>query len=98
MLTSLMTVTPVTNNSEDGSDPGQGTSTGYMITVGHRVSPPGNPAKEKAHKGRPARRWRDELNDYWKVTIWQRMVQDNQLWKQHDEAFAHPRDTMSDQC
>ena len=42
-------------------------------------------------RGRPARRRRDELDDYWKGTIWQRILQDRQMWKQHAEAFALPR-------
>ena len=39
------------------------------------------------------RHWRDELDDYWKGTIWQRIAQD----KQHAEAFAQPRDAMAAQ-
>ena len=48
----------------------------------------------KGTRGRPARRWRDELDDYWKGTTWQRIAQDRQMWKQHVEAIAHLRDTM----
>ena len=50
--------------SEDGSGPGQGTSAGFEITDGHCVSSPGNPTK-----GRPARSWRDDLDDYRMGTI-----------------------------
>ena len=39
----------------------------------------------------------DELDDYWKGTIWQRIVQDMQMWKQHAEAFVQQRDTMAAQ-
>ena len=46
----------------------------------------------KRSRGRPARRWRDELDNYWMCNIWQRIVQDRQMWKQHAEAFAQPRD------
>ncbi|KAK2184474.1 hypothetical protein NP493_265g02029 [Ridgeia piscesae] len=46
------------------------------------------PYERKIHRRRPARRWRDELDDYWKGTIWQRIAQDRQLWKQHAEIFA----------
>ena len=46
------------------------------------------PYKRKRPRGRPARCWRDKLDDYWKGTIWQRIVQDRQMWKQHAEAFA----------
>ena len=52
------------------------------------------PYERKRSRGRPARRRRDELDDYWKGTIWQ---QDRQTWKQHAEAFAQPRDTTSAQ-
>ena len=46
------------------------------------------PHERKGPRGRPTRRWRDELDDYWKGTIWQRIVQDRQTWKQHAEASA----------
>ena len=46
-------------------------------------------------RGRPARSWRDELDDYWNGTIWQRIAQDRQMWKQHAEAFAQLWDTMA---
>ena len=36
-------------------------------------------------------------DDYWKGTIGQRIAQDRQMWKQHAEAFAQPRDTMAAQ-
>ena len=39
--------TKVTDKSEDGSGPGQGTSAGYKITDGHCVSPLGNHTKGK---------------------------------------------------
>ena len=51
--------------------------------------------EKKIPRGRPARRWRDELDDYWKGTIWQRIVQDRQMWKQHAEAIAQPRVNMA---
>ena len=50
--------------------------------------------ERKRPRGRPARRCRDELDDYMNGTIWQRTAQDMQMWKQHAEAFAQPRDTM----
>ena len=43
--------------------------------------------ERKIPRGRPARRCRDELDDYWKNTIWQRIAQDRQMWKQHAEAL-----------
>ena len=46
--------------------------------------------ERKRPRGRPAKRWRDELDDYWK-----RIAQVSQTWKQHAEAFAQPRDAMA---
>ena len=82
------------NKSEDGSGHGQDTSAEYEITDGHFVSLTGNPIKGKNIEEDPARRWRDDLDDYRKDTIWQRIAQDRQIWKQHAEAFPQPRDTM----
>ena len=53
--------------------------------------------ERKRPRVRPVRRWKDELDDYWKGTIWQRIAQYRQMWKQHAEAFAQPRDTMAAQ-
>ena len=53
------------------------------------------PYERKRPRGRPARRWREELDDYWKGTIWQRIAQHRQMWKQHAEVFTQPRDTMA---
>ena len=33
------------------------------------------PYERKRHRGRPVRLWRDELDDHWKSTIWQRIAQ-----------------------
>ena len=81
----------MSHTSEDGSRPGQGTSGGQEITDGHCVSPLGNPTKRK-HPVEGRRDGRDELDDYWKGTTWQRIAQDRQMWKQHAEAFAQPKD------
>ena len=35
--------------------------------------------ERKTPSGRPAKRRRDELDDYWKGTIWQRIAQDRQI-------------------
>ena len=51
--------------------------------------------ERKRPRGRPPRRLRDEVDDYWKGTIWQRTAQDRQMSKQHAEAFAQPRDAMA---
>ena len=55
------------------------------------------PFERKRPRGRPVRRWSDELDDYWKGTIWQRIAQDKQMWKQHAEAFAQRWDSMAAQ-
>ena len=55
------------------------------------------PYDGKCSRGRPARWWRDEQEDYWKGTIWHRIVQDRQMWKEHAEAFAQPQDTTAAQ-
>ena len=47
----------------------------------------------KRRQGRPAKRWRDDLDKYWSDTIWQRTAQDRIIWRRHAEAFAQPRDT-----
>ena len=55
------------------------------------------PYERKTPSCRLARRWRDELDDYWKGTIWARIAQGRQMWKQQAETFAKPRDTMAAQ-
>ena len=57
----------------------------------------GKPYERKRPTRRPARRWREELDDFWKGTIWQGIAQDKQMWKQHAEAFAQLRDTVAAQ-
>ena len=49
---------------------------------------------QKRREGRPAMRWRDNLDKYWSDTIWQRSAQDRLTWRRHEEAFAQPRDTI----
>ena len=39
----------------------------------------------------------DELDHYWKGTIWQGIAQDRQMWKQHAGTFAQTADTMAAQ-
>ena len=53
------------------------------------------PYDNKRRQGRPAKRWRDDLDKYWSDTIWQGTVQDRVIWRRHAEAFAQPRDTMA---
>ena len=56
------------------------------------------PYDKKIRQGRPAKRWRDDLDKYWSNTIWQRTAQDRLIWRRHAEAFAQPRDTTVSQC
>ena len=53
------------------------------------------PYDKKRRQGRPAKRWRDDLDKYWSDTIWQRTAQDRVIWNRHAEAFAQPRDTTA---
>ena len=53
------------------------------------------PYDKKRRQGRPAKRWRDDLDKYWSDTIGQRTAQDRVIWRRHAEAFAQPRDTMA---
>ena len=56
------------------------------------------PYDKKRRQGRPAKRWRDDLDKYWSDTIWQRTDQDRLTWRRHADAFAQPRDTTAAQC
>ena len=61
---------------------------------GPRVSPFGD---KKRRQGRPAKRWRDDLDKYWSNTIWQRTPHDRLTLRRHADAFAQPRDTTAAQ-
>ena len=39
------------------------------------------PYDKKIRQGRPAKRWRDDLDKYWSDTIWQRTAQDRVIWR-----------------
>ena len=41
---------------------------------------------------RPSKRWSDELEEYWKATMRQRIALIRQMWEQHVEAFVLPQD------
>ena len=41
------------------------------------------PYDKKRRQGRPAKRWRDDLDKYWSDTIWQRIAQDRVIWRRH---------------
>ena len=62
-------------------------ATEYEITDRHRAITTWKPYDGKRSRGRAARRWKDKLDDYWEDTIWQRIAQDRQIWKQHAEVF-----------
>ena len=69
--------TKVTDVTEQvGSGHGQGTSAGYDITDGHTIR---KHYEWKRSRVRPARRWRDELDDYRKGTVLQKITEDRQL-------------------
>ena len=51
------------------------------------------PYDRKRRQGRPAKRWRDDLDKYWSETIWQRIAQGRVILRRHAEAFAQPPDT-----
>ena len=53
------------------------------------------PYDKKRRQGRPAKRWRDDLDKYWSDTIWQRTAQDRVIWRRHAEAFAQPQNTTA---
>ena len=53
------------------------------------------PYDKKRRQGRPAKRWRDDLDKYWSDTIWQKTAQDRVIWRRRAEAFAQPRTTTA---
>ena len=50
---------------------------------------------KKIRQGRPAKRWRDDLDIYWSDT--ERTAQYMLTWRRHAEAFAHQGDTTAAQ-
>ena len=44
--------------------------------------------KRKRPRGRPAKRWTDNLDDYWKGTIWQRIERYRQIEQNHGTLAA----------
>ena len=53
------------------------------------------PYDKKRRQGRPAKRWKDDLDKHWSDTMWQRKAQDRVIWRRHAEAFAQPRNTTA---
>ena len=51
----------------------------------------------KIWQGRPAKRWRDDMETYRRDTIWQRTGQDRLTWRWHAEACTQPLDTTAAQ-
>ena len=67
--------------------------------AGHHQPPHRQPmdnleTDKKRRQGRPAKRWRDDLDKYWS-TRYERTAQDRVIWRRHAEAFAQPRDTTA---
>ena len=60
---------------EKWNGPGQGISTASKTTDGPCVSQLRDHMTKKRRQGRPAKRWRDDLDKYWSDTIWQRTAQ-----------------------
>ena len=54
------------------------------------------PYDNKIRQGRPAKRWRDDLDNNWRDTIWQRTSQDRLTWRRRAEVFIQPRDNNYD--
>ena len=46
------------------------------------------PMDGKRGKGRPKKRWRDEMDSYWGTVAWKEKAQDRGGWKLHAEAFV----------
>ena len=51
-----------------------------------------SPRDGKRKRGRPMKRWRDELDSHWKSVTWRRDAQDRCKWKCHAEAFIQQVD------
>ena len=50
----------------------------------------------KFMRNRTRTRWRDELDDYWNGTIWHRIAQNRQMWKQLDDEDDYDDDDNDD--
>ena len=46
------------------------------------------PMDGKRPRGRPMKRWRDQLDSYWKSVSWKSKALDRQEWKRHAEVFV----------
>ena len=43
-------------------------------------------------RGRPSKRWRDEIDDFWRSVTWKRNAQNRLSWKGNAEAFIQQVD------
>ena len=50
------------------------------------------PRDGKRARGRPMKRWRDEIDSHWRSVTWRRDAQDRCSWKNHAEAFIQQVD------
>ena len=58
----------------------------HVLPLGdHKI----NNYDKKIRQGRPAKRWRDDLDKYWSDTIWQGTAQDRLIWRRHAEALPN---------
>ena len=51
-----------------------------------------HPRDGKRSRGRPSKRWRDDLDKYWTSVAWKGHAQNRAEWKQHAEAFIQQVD------
>ena len=50
------------------------------------------PREGERKKGRPFRRWRDDIDKFWQTVTWKRQAQNRALWKSNVEAFIQQVD------
>ena len=50
------------------------------------------PMDGKRPRGRPLKRWRDEIDAFWKSVAWRANAQDRKSWKRNAEAFIQQVD------
>ena len=53
------------------------------------------PYDKKRRQGRPAKRWRDDLDKYWSDMIRQRTAENRVIRRRHADAFAQQRYTTA---
>ena len=50
------------------------------------------PMDDNRPRGRPSKRWRDEIDDFWRSVAWKQNAQDRLSWKKNSEAFIQQMD------